>query len=171
MGLFEQTTVLNALITAAPMAVDAAVQKALKESAQQVQKTAKGKFSEYQPAYGPFQAWALLNRDYVIEKIAAGASGDDPLIGAYFKRESRDAAANSATKLRDSIEIKVEDVSLTAYVGTNNMLGVYHEYGAVRKNSVLPPRPFLRPALYQETGWINKTMREAIGLGMVSWFK
>lgn len=139
----------------------------LKQAANKVKQTAVEKFGSYQPSYGPFNAWALLNYDYVVEKVAAGSAGDNPLIGAYFNNHKH----VWDTPLKSSLGTKLYPAELRAEIGTDNPLGLWHEYGTANRKTYLPPRPFLRPALYQSQDWIVKSMETAIGVGLVSWFK
>ncbi|MDB5083311.1 MAG: hypothetical protein JWN30_197, partial [Bacilli bacterium] len=59
-------------------------------------------------------------------------------------------------QLRNSIMVKV--TGLTGVIGTNNPLAPHHEFGTHK----IPPRPFLRPALFEEQDFIKKQLKEAI---------
>jgi HK97 gp10 family phage protein len=154
-------------VTGAEFVIRGLLYEQLKSAAKKVQSDAKKKFGTYQPGIGPFPAWAVLNYDYVVEKVANGAPGDAPLIGYYSDRARRDSVAGSEVRLKDSIGITMNADEPAAYIGTNNLLGVFHEYGTIK----MPPRPFLRPALYQNEKSIIESMKEAIAGGLVSYFK
>ena len=158
-------TQMIAKLAEMPALLEEAVYEALVKSAVEVQKTAVSKFGHYQPQIGPYPGWALLSINTVNRKMDyAGASGPNPLIGSYGPGEQRTIYP---TSLRQSIAMDVRRAELTAYVGTNDPLGKWHEYGNEEWNVHYPPRPFLRPAIYQNEDYIRKTMEEAIGLGMV----
>ena len=143
----------------APKKVDAQVLIALKKSAVEVQKTAQEKFGEYQPEIGPFPAWELLTIDTLHQKMdLAGSPGPDPLIGHYPEGERNEL---SPTSLRQAISIEIDEANLTATVGTNDPIGKWQEFGTDRG---IPPRPFLRPALFENQDFITKAISEAIGI-------
>ncbi|MCF8566909.1 hypothetical protein LLE49_19505 [Alicyclobacillus tolerans] len=149
-----------------PVEIDAAAYEALVKAAVEVQKTAVEKFGHYQSSYGPFEAWAALAPSTIAQKLKAGSQGDDPLIGHSVHKRSI-----YPTSLRQSITMQVDKATLTAQVGTNDPLGEWHEYGYEEFNVHYPPRPFLRPALYQKEEWIRQTMKEAIGMGLITWLR
>lgn len=145
-----------------PEAIDAEIKTGLTKCVVQVHKTAVEKFGEYQPQVGPYEPWALLTLETLHRKLdLGGASGPDPLIGHYEKGNSV-----YPVPLRQSLSMKVEH--LNGYVGTNDPIGEWQEFGTPKG---IPPRPFLRPALYQNEEWIKKTMEEALGIGMVGIFR
>lgn len=135
------------------------LEKAVAESTVKVHATAISKFGHYQPPIGGFSAWKKLADSTIAQKERAG-SGEDPLIGHYPKRKKKGSSKVRSKpypqSLRSSILMKVQ--GLTGFVGTNNPLGVYQEYGTRH----IPPRPFLRPALYQEQGFIKIQFRKAV---------
>lgn len=145
--------------------------KVLKKAATKVRKDARAKFGVYQPGVGPYVPWAVLNTEYAIQKYNAGAPGDSPLIGYYFKEDLIERNKLGDKALRDSLEIKIDEHEMTAYVGTNNPLGGWHEYGLPSRKNPLHSRPFLRPALYQNQDWVHDVIRNAVGEGLVRWFK
>ncbi len=158
----------SARFMAAPLMVNKAVVKELRAGAQKVKSEARKKFGEYQPASGPFVGWAALSPKYLKYKLAAGAPSDMPLIGYYFKGQR---SAIWPIKLKNSLAITIDDIGLIAYIGTNDPLGEWHEYGLLNRQTVLPPRPFLRPALYENIDQIYAQIGLAVGLGMVGVFK
>lgn len=146
-SLEELVIMMGEAVHLAPMEVKKGVTKA----ALKVQADAKTKFGHYQPEVGPFNAWAVLAEDTIKRKAKAGG-GEDPLIGHYVGKRN----AKWPTTLRESIDIEVR--GLVGYVGTNNPLGPYHEFGTSR----IPPRPYLRPALYENESFIRKCFSDAI---------
>lgn len=127
-------------------------QAAVATSAVKVQSTAKSKFGTYQPGYGGFPAWSPL-ADSTIQQKARAGGGEDPLIGHYVYKSGGGAGG----QLRGSILVKIGVMEAT--VGTNDPVGKYQEFGTSRG---IPPRPFLRPALYQNHGEIMTAFREAL---------
>ena len=137
---------------------------AVGQAAVRVQATAQKKFGVYQPQVGPFPAWQPLAESTVAEKLRAGAEGDDPLIGHYqgpheylsgnniFDAKGQQNEA-WPTSLRRSIEIARHN-PLLAEVGTNDPIGLYQELGTSR----IPPRPFMRPAGYEEGQELERDM-------------
>lgn len=124
---------------------------AVAQSAVKVQSTAKAKFGTYQPGVGGFPAWAPLAESTIKAKERAGG-GEDPLIGHYLYK----TGGRSGGQLRNSILVQLG--GLEAAVGTNDKVAEYQEFGTSR----IPPRPFLRPALYQEHEFIKMGFRKAI---------
>jgi HK97 gp10 family phage protein len=143
-----------------PEGVHLATKTALTKSAVEVHKTATKKFGHYQGAIGPYNAWAVLNPEYVQQKLKAGSKGDDPLIG-----HSLYSNKVYPTPLRQALTM---DVQLTyAKVGTNDPIGEWQEFGTSR----IPTRPFLRPALFQNEAKIKEIFSEQVALGMHSVFR
>lgn len=141
----------------APLLIHAEVEKSMAVSAILVRDTAVKKFGTYQPAVGEFPAWEPLKPDTVAQKAKAGAAGDDPLIGHYAGKSKNKAWP---APLRNTISIKVE--GWVAAVGTDDPLGKYHEYGTAH----IPPRPFLRPALYEKMAEIQAIMAGGLAAGL-----
>lgn len=119
---------------------------ALNTAVVKVQADAKNKFGSYQAAVGPFPEWEDLNYDYVKRKLKAGSPGDDPLIGHYSGSGGNKLYP---TALRNSILSEIR--GFKGYVGTNDPIGKWQEFGT----STIPPRPFLRPALYENREFIK----------------
>lgn len=145
---------LKLQLSAAPHMIRDEINKAVKLSVLKVQSTAKKKLGKYQKAIGGFPAWAKLSEAYAKRKVRTG-SKEDPLIGHY-----KNSGGNKVypVSLRNSIETKV--VGMVGVVGTNNPLGAHHEYGAPKAH--IPPRPFIRPSLYEEREFIKKQFRKSI---------
>lgn len=140
---------------AMPKKISKEVEKSIKKSATEVRDTAVKKFGRYQPQIGPYNRWQLLSQSTSMRKEDAGSPGDDPLIGHYSKGQKNKVWP---AHLRNTIGIKVE--GMTAAVGSDDPLAAHHEYGAPAKN--IPPRPFLRPALYENQENIKDNVKEAI---------
>lgn len=149
---------------AMPTKIEATVAVALKKSAVEVHKTAVAKFGEYQPAVGPYPAWELLTLDTLHQKMDLAGGGADPLIGHYPK-----GGENSLypVALRQSLTIEVNESAMTASVGTNDPIAKWQEFGTTKGN-VIPPRPFLRPALYESDDYIKRVINEAIAAALFS---
>jgi len=155
-------------LTEASFVIHSALAVTLDAAAQRVKQTAEEKFGSYQPATGPFVGWAALSSEYVMQK-----GSEDPLIGLYNSAGMsgrRDTVGNGVA-LGKSIETTVDKTILEAHVGTNNILGLWHEYGLPDRQHPLSPRPFLRPALYQNIDWILAAVGESVGSGLKSTFK
>lgn len=129
--------------------------KVVSKTAVRVQARAMSKIGTYQPAVGPFNAWQQLAPSTLAAKRRAGATGDDPLIGYYAPGHQNSVWP---VALRASIEIKRHD-PLTAEVGTNDPLGPWQELGTARG---IPPRPFMRPAGYEEAPKLKTDMEAVI---------
>jgi hypothetical protein len=138
--------------------------KEIKLCAVKVRDTATKKFGILQPAVGPYPAWKMLTIDTVKEKARREAPGlyADPLIGHYSGK-----SANKVwpAPLRTTIETHVD--GWVATVGSRDPLAKWHEYGVTEagKNHdiTIPPRPFLRPALFEETDFIRSRLAFALG--------
>lgn len=150
---------LAILFASSPALVEANVKLGLKKGAVKVRDDATKKFGHYQPQVGSFEAWAVLATSTVQAKLRAGSAGDDPLIGHYTGK-----AQNSvwSTPLHNTIEYEVS--GLMAQVGTQDPVGLWQEYGTSRG---IPPRPFLRPALWENTDYI----KSEIGAAMAEVFR
>lgn len=153
---------------AGSLGINPAVKIAIKKGAIIVRDDAKKKFGKYQPAVGPFPAWENLAAGTIEQKSKAGGK-EDPLIGHY-----RGKAHNKVwpAPLRNTIEIDCD--GLTAFIGTADKLGSIHEYGCGgssekhgpagrQHNVIIPPRPFLRPAMYENAERVRDEIALAIG--------
>lgn len=92
----------------------------------EIEETAKEEIGVYQPAVGPFEAWAPLAESTKADRVRSGYTEDDPLL--------------RSGELKNSIESEV--VGLAAIVGTKSEIGLWQEMGTDR----IPPRPFIGPA-------------------------
>jgi phage gpG-like protein len=113
----------------------------------EIEETAKEEIGVYQPAVGPFEAWAPLAASTKAERVRLGYTEDEPLL--------------RSGQLRDSIESEV--AGLAAIVGTKSELGLWQEVGTDR----IPPRPFIGPAYVRK---IDPLM-ESIGMAISKGFK
>lgn len=150
---------MAAIFAIAPARIEAAAKTVLTKGAVKVRDEAVKKFGTYQPAVGPYEAWQLLTIATVNRKMDyGGAEGPDPLIGHYGSDERNSIWP---AHLRNTIEWKVD--GLTAQVGTNDPIGPWQEFGTSRG---IPPRPFLRPALWENQSFIRSEMRVGIAEAM-----
>ena len=101
---------------------------ALERCAVVVEKAAKDKIGEYQPAAGPFATWAPLADSTKAQRRSLGFPEDEPLL--------RTGA------LRDSIEHQVDARGGQAEIGSDSDIAVYQEMGTNK----IPPRSFLGSA-------------------------
>ncbi|MCA1179788.1 MULTISPECIES: hypothetical protein [unclassified Pantoea] len=113
----------------------------------EIEETAKEEIGVYQPAYGPFEAWAPLAESTKADRVRQGYTEDDPLL--------------RSGELRDSIESEV--VGLAAIVGTKSQIGFWQEVGTEN----MPPRPFIGPAYVRKID----PLLEAIGVVISGNFK
>lgn len=113
----------------------------------EIEETAKEEIGVYQPAVGPFEAWAPLAESTKADRVRSGYTEDDPL--------------ERSGELKNSIES--EFVGLAGIVGTKSEIGLWQEVGTDR----IPPRPFIGPAYVRK---IDPLM-ESIGLAIRRGFK
>lgn len=112
----------------------------------EIEETAKEEIGLYQPAYGPFDAWAPLAESTKVERVRRGYSEDEPLL--------------RSGELRDSIQSEV--MGLAAIVGTKSDIGLWQEVGT----SHIPPRPFIGPAYVRKIDPLLEAIGEAITNGI-----
>lgn len=111
---------------------DARVQVALAESGIIVKASAKANIGHLQPEKGPFQEWHPLASSTIKEKQRLGFDFNpdhNPLL--------------RTNRLRESIQLAVYPRRFV--VGSGEDIAVYQEYGT----ATIPPRPFIRPAMFQ----------------------
>lgn len=121
-----------------------ALHHGLKKAAELVEKTAQDEIGNYQPAVGPFPAWAPLAESTKEDRVRLGYTPDDPLL--------------RSGELRDSISHQV--LGLEAAIGSTSDIMVYQEFGT----ATIPPRPVLGPAAVHNLEKIHKI----IGVAAVS---
>lgn len=132
--------------------IEKELESALKSVGEKIVETAKGKIGQYQPSIDKYPAWKKLKPETVKRKKGNSAfsitSGDNPLI--------REGKLKEAIKLDDSSISKGEiyiDVKGAEY-------GIVHEFGSPKKN--IPPRPYLRPAIYENKDEIKDSIKNGI---------
>jgi len=111
----------------------------------EIEETAKEEIGVYQPAVGPFEAWAPLAASTKAERVRLGYTEDEPLL--------------RSGQLRDSIESEV--TGLAAIVGTKSEIGLWQEVGTDR----IPPRPFIGSAYGRKIDPLMDAIGQAISLG------
>jgi len=112
----------------------------------EIEETAKEEIGVYQPAYGPFDAWAPLAESTKADRVRRGYSEDEPLL--------------RSGELRDSIQSEV--MGLEAIVGTKSDIGLWQEVGT----SHIPPRSFIGPAYVRKIDPLLEAIGEAITNGI-----
>lgn len=123
------------------------VRRGLTEVAKAVEKTAKAEIGDYQPAVGPFPAWAPLADSTKKDRVRQGYTEDDPLL--------RSGA------LRDSISHEVG--AGEAVIGSDSDIAIYQEMGTDK----IPPRPFLGPAALHNEAEIQRILGRAAVRGLL----
>lgn len=111
----------------------------------EIEETAKEEIGVYQPAYGPFDAWAPLAESTKADRVRSGYTEDEPLL--------------RSGELRDSIESEV--FGLAAIVGTKSQIGFWQEVGT----DSIPPRPFIGPAYVRKIDPLLEAIGRAISKG------
>lgn len=144
-----------AFLRARPQAIAAARRKVLDTGSMLILETAKGKIGEYQPAAGPFAAWAPL-AETTLEgwdspwgvhypgKVELGyAPPDNPLL--------------RTGELRNSINRAIFGNGAAA-VGSDSPIAVWQEFGTER----IPARSFLGAAAFEMGGHIHDMAGKAL---------
>jgi len=111
----------------------------------EIEETAKEEIGVYQPAYGPFNAWAPLAESTKADRVRQGYSEDEPLL--------------RSGELRDSIGSEV--VGLAAIIGTKSEIGLWQEVGTAH----IPPRPFIGPAYVRKIDPLMESVGRVISCG------
>lgn len=111
----------------------------------EIEETAKEEIGVYQPAVGPFEAWAPLAESTKADRVRSGYTEDDPL--------------ERSGELKNSIQSEV--VGLAAIVGTKSEIGLWQEMGTDR----IPPRPFIGPAYVRKIDPLMNAVGHAIFRG------
>lgn len=123
------------------------LQQGLEKVAQHIERVAKDEFGLYQPAVGPFPAWAELAESTKEDRLNKGYDPDEPLL--------------RTGQTRDSISHQVD--GLDAVIGSPSQIMVYHEFGTEK----IPPRPVLGPAAFRSKEQIKKLIGTAALVGFV----
>lgn len=114
----------------------------------EIEETAKEEIGVYQPAFGPFEAWAPLAESTKADRVRLGYSEDEPLL--------------RSSELRDSIQSEV--VGLAAIVGTKSEIGIWQEVGT----NHIPPRPFIGPAYVRKIDPLMESLSLIVSRGFKS---
>lgn len=139
----ELSSLMDAALTfaAAKIAVQEHAEKALAEVAERIKKTAQDEIGFYQPAVGPFDAWADLADSTEAEKSRLGYPTNAPL--------------ERTGKMRDGITAESE--GMEAVIGSKDETLAFHEFGT----SKMPPRPVLGPAVIHNESAIKRIIGAA----------
>lgn len=128
------------------------VSKQLKVVGIKVRDDATKKFGHYQPEVGPYPGWPPLAPATIRIKSSAGG-GEDPLIGHYPNGHQ-----NKVWPVPLRTTIKYRSWIWQVQIGTKDPLGLIHEFGTTK----IPPRPFLRPAVYENQAFYVERMTLAV---------
>lgn len=131
---------------ALPVALLSEMRHGMAKSAQLIETAAKREIGEYQPAAGAFPAWAELAESTKADRVAKGFSEDEPLL--------------RTGDLRDSIKHEVSEFE--AVIGSESDIAAYQEFGTDK----IPPRPFMGPALFNNSERIAKILGAAVAIGV-----
>lgn len=117
-----------------------------------IQKTAQAEIGNYQPAVGPFLAWAPLSEATLIDKEANGYEIPNPLL--------------RTGDLRDSIQYEVS--AFEAIIGSTSPIAAFQEFGTSSTGwgSGIPPRPFIGPAAYKNKENIIAILGSVLVIGI-----
>lgn len=123
----------------------------LKVCAELIQKTAQAEIGEYQPAVGPFPAWAPLSEATLADKEAKGYEIPNPLL--------------RTGDLRDSIQYEVS--AFEAIIGSTSPIAAFQEFGtnSTGWGSGIPPRPFIGSATYRNKDNIIAVLGSVLVIG------
>lgn len=127
--------------------IEAHASRGLDRAARLIEEDARGRPGHYQPAVGPFPAWAPLSASYEAKKVAAGFPANSPLV--------------RSGDMRDSIGRTVR--GMEAVVGATDPTMVFHELGTSR----MPPRPVLGPAVFRNRKAIERLLGDALRDGIL----
>lgn len=119
----------------------------LEKVARGVERSAKDEIGFYQPAVGPFPAWAELAESTEAEKARLGYPTEAPLL--------------RTGDMRDNISHEVR--GLEAVIGSPDERAVYHEFGT----SKMPPRPIFGPAAIHNREKIAAVLGAAAVSGLI----
>lgn len=125
------------------------LEQRFRDIVKEIEETAKEEIGVYQPAVGPFEAWAPLAASTRADRARSGYTEDDPLL--------------RSGELRDSIESEV--MGLAAIVGTKSQIGLWQEVGTKH----IPPRPFIGPAYVRNINPLMYSIGFALGRGFTAY--
>ncbi|TPE14900.1 hypothetical protein FJP62_14310 [Pantoea vagans] len=132
-------------LSSASASIATGLEEGFRVIVKEIEETAKEEIGIYQPAYGPFDAWAPLAESTKADRVRQGYSEDEPLL--------------RSGELRDSIGSEV--VGLAAIVGTKSEIGLWQEVGTAH----IPPRPFIGPAYVRKIDLLLVAMGRALSQG------
>ncbi len=123
----------------------------LEVCAKLIQKSAQAEIGEYQPAIGPFPAWADLSDATLSDKESKGFAVPYPLL--------------RTGDLRDSIQYEVS--AFEAIIGSTSPIAAFQEFGtnSTGWGAGIPPRPFIGPAAYKNKENIIAILRSVLVIG------
>jgi HK97 gp10 family phage protein len=118
-------------------AVQIQAERALEHAAATIENKAKEELGNYQPAVGPFPAWAPLAESTLAQHKRLGV-GESPLLvtGQLYASIEHEARGGEAV------------------IGTKMDIGAYQEFGTTK----IPPRPFMGPAALTSQQKVEKIM-------------
>ncbi|OND79020.1 hypothetical protein AQ938_07000 [Burkholderia pseudomallei] len=116
-----------------------------------IERTAKAEIGQYQPAVGPFDAWAPLAEATKDDRVRNGFPEDEPLL--------------RTGEMRDSISRRVR--GLEAEIGSTSDKLVYQELGTANAAHPIPPRPVLGPAAVLAEPVIRRVLIGALVSGLL----
>lgn len=159
-----------------PQSIDTATERGLKEAGNLVVRTAKKKLGKYQQASAGYPSWPKLKPLTVRRKYSKNADASKRFIkkhGSWLNNGGNDDAPLVDTgHLRQAITIDTSAIhDGIIYVGVatgekneqGSAPGKYaaaHEFGYAKGN--IPPRPFLRPAAYENIDNIQEVLKRTI---------
>lgn len=126
---FDSITSFLVHLAGAQVALMKVEHTALEKASLLIEREVKREIGAYQPAVGPFPAWAPLAESTEARKAAMGYPADAPLL--------------ASGKMRDNIGHEI--AGNTAVIGSPDEEAVYHEFGTTK----MPPRPMFGPAVYK----------------------
>lgn len=133
------------------LAAEALVLKEMRDGleacAVKIEATAKTEIGHYQPAAGPFAAWADLADSTEAEKARKGYPADAPL--------------EASGAMRESITHKTE--TLETVIGSTDPKMVFHEFGTMK----MPARAVMGPAVFRNKEYIRRVLGQAAVRGLV----
>ena len=121
-------------------------EEGLKQSVRVISDAARAELGYYQPAVGPFAAWA-------------------PLAERTLEQHARFGVGNTPEMLTGELYSSIEDEAhgIEAVSGSKMVIAGYQEIGTPN----MPPRPIFGPAAWKSRKAIEKIMGEAAMKGMM----
>lgn len=132
-------------LSSASASIATGLEEGFRVIVKEIEETAKEEIGIYQPAYGPFDAWAPLAESTKADRVRRGYSEDEPLL--------------RSGELRDSIHSEV--MGLAAIVGTKSEIGLWQEVGT----SHIPPRPFIGTVYVRKIDSLQDLLGHAVSYG------